>query len=269
MGKALISTSNLVVLTVSAKVALICNHLSPDVSHNLSQAARWVGEAGKKNVDLVCFGEYAFQGKEEDDYEKDMKIADTIPGVITSRLSRLAIKHSLYIVVGILEREQEALYDSAVLIDRAGDIVLRYRRINSQWHGRTASKDLYREGDEFGTATTPFGKVGIILCGDFFDDSVLAKVRKAESDILAVPVAIPIGLLESSYGDSASEKWATYKKEWICQAKRIGTTCVFVNSVSERKKGSHSGGAMIVSRDGQLLVEAEIGKESIVYHELS
>ena len=253
---------------MGAKVALVCNHLSSDVVENLSRAARWIDEAGHRNVDLVCFGEYAFQGKEEDDYEKDIRIADTIPGVITSRLSGLAMQHSLYIVAGILEREQGSLYDSAVLISCAGEIALRYRRINPQWHERCADKDLYRQGDDFAAATTPFGKVGIIICGDFFDDLVLARVKRARPDILVVPVAIPIALFESSYGNSASKKWATYKREWINQAKHLSTTCILANSVSDEEKGSHSGGAMIVSGTGEVLADAEIGKELIIYHEL-
>jgi len=98
-------------MSLVAKVALVCNRLSSDISSNLSQAAMWIEEAGHKNADLVCFGEYAFQGKEEDDYEKDIKVADTIPGIITSRLSKLASQHSINIIAGILEREQEAIYD--------------------------------------------------------------------------------------------------------------------------------------------------------------
>jgi len=255
-------------MTLSVKVALVCNRLSPDIASNLSQSARWIKEAARKNVDLVCFGEYTFQGKEEDNYEKDIRVADTIPGIITSKLSKLSKQHSLHIIAGILEREQKALYDSAVLISCTGEITLRYRRINPQWHERNADKDLYREGAQFRTASMPFGKVGVIICGDFFDNSVLKRVKEVKPDFLVVPVAIAIALFESSYGNSASEKWATYKKEWIDQAKNLDTTCILVNSVSNKEKGSHSGGALIVSGNGELLAEAEIGKEMLIYHEL-
>jgi len=64
------------------------------------------------------------------------------------------------------------------------------------------------------------------------------------------------------------EKWATYKREWTDQAKNFGISCILVNSVSDEEKGSHSGGAMIVSRKGKILAEAEIGKEMITYYEL-
>jgi len=255
-------------MSLAAKVALVCNRLSSDITSNLSQAAMWIEEAGHKNAGLVCFGEYAFQGKEEDDYEKDSKVADTILGIITSRLSGLASQHSINIITGILERKREAIYDSAVLINRLGEIVLKYRRINPQWHGRNADKTLYRQGDELGTTSTPFGKVGVVLCGDFFDDSVLTMVKKTRPDILVVPVAIPIAQFDSSYGKTPLEKWATYKREWTDQAKNLGITCILVNSVSDEEKGGHSGGAMIVSGKGKILAEAEIGKEMITYYEL-
>jgi len=227
-----------------------------------------IKEAGQKNADLVCFGEYAFQGKEADDYEKDIKVAETVPGVITSRLSELASQYSLNIIAGILEREREAIYDSAVLINHLGEIVLKYRRINPQWHGLNADKNQYRQGDEFRTTSMPFGKVGIVLCGDFFDDSVLTMVKKTRPDILVVPVAIPIAQFDPAYGKTPLEKWGTYKREWTDQAKNLGITCILVNSVSDEEKGSHSGGAMIVSSKGKVLVEAEIGKEMITYYEI-
>jgi predicted amidohydrolase len=191
-------------------------------------------------------------------------VADTIPGTITSRLSELAKQHSLHIIAGILERRQKALYDSAVLISCTRKIVLRYRRINPRWHERNADKDLYRQGEQFGTASLPFGKVGVIICGDFFDNSVLKMVKEAKPDVLVVPVA----LFDSSYGNSTPEKWATYKREWINQAKNLGITCILVNSISGKEKSDHSAGALIVSGTGELLTEAEIGKETIIYYEL-
>jgi len=253
---------------LGAKVALICNHLSSEIAHSLSRATKWINEAGRHSVDLVCFGEYAFQGKEEDDYERDISVADTIPGVITSKIAELARQHSLYVIAGILEREDGFLYDSAVLIDCTGDITLKHRRINPQWHGKCADKNLYRQGDEFRTALTSLGRIGIVICGDFFDGPVLVRVRKVRPDILVVPVAIPIALFSSSYGSTAAEKWATYKREWIDQAKNLSTICILVNSVSDKEKGSHSGGALVVSGTGNTLAEAEIGKETVLYYDL-
>jgi predicted amidohydrolase len=253
-------------MILKTKVALICNYLSPSLTDNLLRSAKWINEAGRRNVGLVCFGEYAFQGKEEDNYEKDFEMADTIRGHITDKLCDLSKRNSLSIVAGILERESKALYDSAVLVNQ-DDIILRYRRINPQWHGKDADKNLYRQGEEFRIAETMIGKIGIVICGDFFDDSVLAKVKKAKPDYLIVPTAIPIALFASSYGDNAIEKWATYKNECTDQAKNLGINCMIVNSISGKEKGNHSGGAVIISKTGDILAESEIEREAIVYHE--
>jgi len=207
-------------LAMAGRVALVCNYLSSNMKDNLRRGAVWIDKAGHNNGDLVCFGEYAFQGKEEDDYEKDISMADTIPGSITTEMGKLSKRHSLYVATGILERESGVLYDSAVLIDYTGKIVLKYRRISPQWHGKHADKNRYREGKNIRTALTPLGKVGIIICGDFFDDSVLARVKKVMPDCLVVPVAVPIADFEPSYGSAVSEKWATYKGEWIDQERR-------------------------------------------------
>jgi len=56
-------------------------------------------------------------------------VAETIPGPTTARLGELARQRKSYVAAGIYEREGVAIYNTAVLIDRAGNVAGKYRKV--------------------------------------------------------------------------------------------------------------------------------------------
>jgi predicted amidohydrolase len=42
----------------------------------------------------------------------------------------MAMNHNIYISIGLVEKEGDRLYDSAILIDNRGNIFLKHRKIN-------------------------------------------------------------------------------------------------------------------------------------------
>jgi len=61
----------------------------------------------------------------------------------------VAREQKIHIGIGILEREGNKFYDSAILITPDKGIVLKYRRMTSGWHGKHANPKVYCEGNEF------------------------------------------------------------------------------------------------------------------------
>ncbi|MCS7060477.1 MAG: carbon-nitrogen hydrolase family protein, partial [Anaerolineae bacterium] len=70
---------------------------------------------------LVCLPECAFTGYvcEIQDFEK---FAESIPGQTTAIITKLAQEYQVYICFGMLEKAQEGVYSSAVLVDQAGKL---------------------------------------------------------------------------------------------------------------------------------------------------
>ena len=97
-------------------------------------------------------------------------------------MERKVLLDSHDIGLELLERDGGCLYDTAVLLDHAGEIALHYRRIQPQWHGRHADPAVYRQGSELPVAQTPFGVLVFLLCGDLFDDEITARVRELAPD---------------------------------------------------------------------------------------
>jgi N-carbamoylputrescine amidase len=246
------------------KVALVSLLVTSDIERNFSAMTDAVERAYAEECQLVCFPECALTGLiDAEDYESDIKLAVEIPGNTTDEIGLLARTHNLHIAIGILERDHERIYDTAVLFDNKGEIILKYRRINPRWHSPNAPKNLYMEGTTFDTASTSLGEIAFAICGDMFDDTVVAKIQRARADYLVVPLARSFADYTQTWWEK-EEKWA-----YVQQITKIGITSFLVNSFESQAKWPSFGGSMVVSSDGRIIAETEIGEPSFLACEFS
>ena len=96
------------------------------------------------------------------------ELAQPIPGPHADRLAAAARECDIYVAAGLVERAAERLYNAAVLLSPAGEILLHYRKINEL----DIALDLYSVGDSLGVARTELGVLGLNICADNFDDSL-------------------------------------------------------------------------------------------------
>ena len=115
-----------------------------------------------------------------------VEVAETIPGVTTQRLGRLAKARNTYIVAGIYEREGTAVYNTAVLIDRAGNVAGKYRKV---YLPREEIEGGLTPGRDYPVFHTDFGTVGLMICYDvMFTDPARALAGRGAQMIL-MPIA--------------------------------------------------------------------------------
>ncbi len=112
-------------------------------------------------------------------------VAETIPGPTTERLAKAAQSKSAYLVAGLLERDGPAVYNTAVLLDRAGNLVGKYRKV---YLPREEIEGGVTPGSEYPVFETDFGKVGMMICWDaqYADPARALALRGAE--LLLVPI---------------------------------------------------------------------------------
>ena len=91
-----------------------------------------------------------------------------IPGEASDFFCDLAKKHSVWICVGLTEREGEKNYNTAILINRQGDIVLKHRKINLL----EVEFPYYEVGAKLEVINTEFGKVGLNICADNYKEAL-------------------------------------------------------------------------------------------------
>jgi predicted amidohydrolase len=155
--------------------------LAGDVAGNVARIDAATAEARAQGAQLACFPETALYGWVNP--EAHVR-ADTIPGRDADALCAIARKHGLYLCVGLCEKVGDDLYDSAILIDDKGKIVLKHRKINTL----TELLDPpYVRGVDVGTVHTPLGRIGVLICADTFDDAVLSAMADQRPDMVLVP----------------------------------------------------------------------------------
>src|SRR5215208_4709155 len=94
---------------------------------NLERAEEFICDAADRGCHLVVLPECLDLGWTD---PSARQMAQPIPGTFSQRLALAASEAGLYVVAGLVERAANQLYNSAVLIDPLGGILLVHRKIN-------------------------------------------------------------------------------------------------------------------------------------------
>ncbi len=225
--------------------------INSDRAGNLLRIENAIILAKESKSDIIVFPESAILGWINPEAHK---IASTIPGFDSDYLCKLALKYKIFICIGLDEKDGNELFDSAVLIDDNGKIILKHRKIN-------VLPDLmsppYAIGNEVNTVETKFGKIGLIICADSFQDDILQKMLVQKPDIMLIP-----------YGWAAPEnEWPQHGKELekvvINVAKTLKCPIVGTDLVGQVSHGPwkgqiYGGQSVAVDKNGKVL---KIGKD--------
>jgi predicted amidohydrolase len=145
-----------------------------DIGGNRKRIVEYMDKAGYLGADIVLFPEMTTC-----DYVRDMKpFEEPVPGPTTEVVSAKAKQYSMWAVVGLNELDGAHNYNSAVLIDREGNIAGRYHKIHLSTHVRGGAAfnekggtlpnegEMFDPGSEYPVFETDFGTIGIMICKD-------------------------------------------------------------------------------------------------------
>ncbi len=140
-----------------------------DLSANLTQIRRGL-ELARGKADLLCFGEAFLQGFDAMnwDYAHDWAAAVPQDSCEIRQLCELTLQYGVDLLFGYLEREDDRLYSSCMVIEK-GKILHNYRRISKGWKEYWHTDDRYLEGDTTEDFFYRGQQFRIALCGDLWD----------------------------------------------------------------------------------------------------
>ncbi len=205
--------------------------LDGDRSGNFVRIENAIAEAKSKGAELLCFPEATMLGWLNSDAHSR---ACTIPGPDSEQLCELANKYGVYLCIGVEEFEMGRLFNSALLIDDRGQILLKHRQVNIP---QKLMSPPYSAGSESNIATvnTKFGKIALLICADTHREDLLDRVAALKPNLLLAP-----------YGYAEEElKWPAHGEEFhnvvINAAKRTGAAVLGTNPVGRISRGPWSG----------------------------
>lgn len=93
--------------------------------------------------------------------------AVTIPGPVPDAVSRAARSYGIVIVLGVNERDNGSLYNTQLVFDSDGTLLLKRRKITPTYHERM----IWGQGDGSGlkVVETAVGKLGSLACWEHYN----------------------------------------------------------------------------------------------------
>jgi predicted amidohydrolase len=183
-----------------------------------------------------------------------IKNSDTIPGKYSDQLCEMAKKYKIYICVGLTEKDKSnnKNYNSAILIDENGKIILKHRKINIL----KEAFDYYEVGNKLEVKQTKFGKIGLNICSDNYMDAIDIGIvlGRMGSDFILSPSSWTVDYEISENNDPYHDKW---EKPLSFISKKFNIAVISTTSVGYIVGGPFEGKKMIgcsiaIDKDGKI-----------------
>jgi nitrilase len=155
--------------------------IAPDLDSaegTLERVCERIDAAAERGVQLVVFPEtfvpyypyFSFvkppvlQGPE---HLKLYERAVAVPGPIAQRVAERARARGIVVVLGVNERDHGSLYNTQLVFDADGELVLKRRKLTPTYHERM----IWGQGDASGlkVVDTRVGRVGALACWEHYN----------------------------------------------------------------------------------------------------
>ena len=242
----------------AARLALAQLRVDPrDRDATLARALQHIADAAHRHADIVLLPEALPLGWMAADTREN---ADAIPdGATCVAFREAAARHRVFVCTGLVERQGDAIFNAAVLIDRHGDVLLHHRKVNEL----EIAHDLYTRGDRLGVADTSLGRLGLMICADAFapGEVVSRTLALMGAGIILSPCAWAVppdhDNTREPYGDLWRRCYGSVAREhrlWIAGASNVGP-------ITSGPWHGHAciGCSLVVGPDGEPALEGPYG----------
>jgi predicted amidohydrolase len=170
---------------------------------NLERAEQLIRQGKKDSCDLILLPEtldFAWT------HPSALKEAEPIPGRFSTFFSQLAVELNIWLCLGLTEKSGDNNYNTAILIDPKGNIVLKYSKVNLL----EVEFPYYKVGQKLEVVNTPFGKIGLNICADNYIDSIYNghMLARMGAQIILSPSSWTVDHF-------VTEEMDPYKTKWI------------------------------------------------------
>jgi predicted amidohydrolase len=192
---------------------------------NLEHAGEMIVEAAEHAAQLVLLPEAMDLGWTD---PSALTMAEPVPGGKSAQfLSNMAKMYEIYICSGLTEQDGEKVYNSAVLINPMGKVILLHRKINELDIGHP----YYALGQSLQVVHTDLGTIGVMICADASTGNreIPRALSYMGADVILSPSAWAVPAehdnIKNPYGDTW---WNAYKpvakdfRVWIASCSNVG-----------------------------------------------
>jgi len=224
-----------------------------ETDRNLGECLELIRVTAGEGARLIVFPECTLQGYIFTSREEAIPIAEPIPGPSTDKVLAACRKLNVYVVIGLLEKDGDKCYNSAVLVGPQG-LVGKHRKIHLPYLGVDCFVD--HGNIPFTVYDTEVGRIGMGICydGSFPEHARVLALQGA--DIVVLPANWP-------------EKTEAVPKFYIpTRAMENHIFYAAVNRVGEERGVKFIGRSRIAYWGGRILADGKPYEKDILYAEI-
>ncbi len=235
-----------------------------DVEANLEAHRRWIREARGQGADLVVFPELSLTG---------YIVQDLVPQVARNPFDAdpvfqvlLEASRDIDLVVGFVEADARYRFFNSAAYLAQGRVVHVHRKVYLPTYGMFDEGRFFAWGDHVEAFDTRFGRLGLLICEDFWHVSPPYLLWLDGADVLLMPTASPGRGIVPAAERLDTARWV----EMVVQA-YAGLFTVFTalaNRVGYEDGIHFWGGSALFGPDGMALAQGPYHDEALVVHEV-
>jgi predicted amidohydrolase len=233
-----------------------------DLNANLEKHLTLSQDARKKGADLIIFPELSLTGYVLQDIAASVARHPTTDDPVFKRL--LHASNDIDMVVGFVEEDVRYRYFISAAYLSEGKVIHVHRKVYLPTYGIFDEKRYFAAGDSFRAFDTRFGRIGLLICEDFWHASSPYTLWMDGADMLLFVSASPgRGVTEENLGsaqwvENVNQAYAGLFTTFVAHANRVG----FEDGLN------FWGGATVYDPDGKLVIKAPYNEEGITIAEL-
>jgi predicted amidohydrolase len=169
-----------------------------------------------------------------------------------------------------VEKAGSALYNSAILLDPDGKLLLHHRKLNELEIGHP----YYAQGDRLGVAQTELGTLGLMICADAFakDHVITRTLGYMGADVILSPSSWAV---QADHDNTKEPYGALWDTSYSRVCKKFSLWIASVSNVGQLTAGPWEGWncigcSRVVSAEGKTVLIGEYGVEAdrLLYYDI-
>lgn len=244
------------------KVTVGLSQMTPilgDVEANLQLHLQQIDEAAAQGVELLIFPELSLTGYRLRDLAFSVAMEPTAQNPIFHTL--LEASKRMDLVVGFVEADKRQKFYITAAYLSGGELVHLHRKVYLPTYGMFDEGRYFAWGDAVRAFDTRFGRVGILICEDFWHVSTAHLLWLDGADILILTSASPGHGLATAH-KIGSAKWVEHINQ--AYASMFTNFVLHANRTGFEDGVTFWGGATVFDPDGQLLAQGPYYEEALV-----
>ena len=227
-----------------------------DRQRNVGLHLEQIKAARAHEADLIVFPELSLTGYFVRDMVPDVAITPDAPEI----RELLDAAGPMAVVLGFVEESPQHRFYNTALYAEGGRVVHLHRKVYLPTYGLFDEQRYFAAGERFAAFDTArFGRMGILICEDFWHLSAAAIMQAEEIDVLICPSNSPGRGVEGPRVRTAE----TYEYLSKAYAQLMGAVVIVVNRVGFEDGLCFWGGSSVTGPDGRTIAEAPQLDESL------